>query len=121
MRHKACELETKKERAIRSAVMLNIHTVKTGYEFVASSDLKVYGIDRPHHSKLSTQETGFKKLRICMSDSMDTCGRKANPQRKKCGFKNIRIRVDGTLVNELSRRKNVVKANKIFQEGAVIK
>ena len=29
-----------------------------------------------------------------MVDSPDTCGRKSNPQRKSCGFQNIRIRVD---------------------------
>ena len=80
--------DKRRERGIRSAAMLNIYAVKTGYEFVTSSDLKVYGIDRPHHSKffayskLSTLESGFKKLRISMSDSVDTCGRKANPQRK---------------------------------------
>ena len=45
-------------------------------------------IDRPHdskffvYSKLSTLESGFKKLRIRMPDSPDTCGRKSNPQRK---------------------------------------
>ena len=30
-----------------------------------------------------------------MPDTPDTRGRKPNPQRKNCGFKNIRIRVDG--------------------------
>ena len=35
------------------------------------------------------------------------------------GFKNIRIRVGGAPVNELSRRKNIVKADKKFQEGAI--
>jgi len=28
----------------------------------------------------------------------DACGRKPYPERKSCGFKNIRIRVDGALV-----------------------
>ena len=32
--------------------------------------------------------------RIRMPDSPDTCGRKPYPERKSCGFKNIRIRVD---------------------------
>ena len=35
------------------------------------------------------------------------------------GLKNIRIRVGGALVNELSRSKNVVNTDKRFQEGAV--
>ena len=29
------------------------------------------------------------------ADSPDTCGRKPYPERKSCGFKNIRTRVDG--------------------------
>ena len=32
---------------------------------------------------------------ICRLDSPDTCGQKLYPYRKSCGFKNIRIRVDG--------------------------
>ena len=30
-----------------------------------------------------------------MQDTPDTCGRKSYPERKSCGFKHIRIRVDG--------------------------
>ena len=41
------------------------------------------------YSISSTLESGFKKLRIHMPNSQDTCGRKPNPQRKSCGFKNI--------------------------------
>ena len=34
-----------------------------------------------------------------------TCGRGnfLNPERKSCGFKNIRIRVDGALVSSMKR------------------
>ena len=30
-----------------------------------------------------------------MQDTPDKCGRKSYPERKSCGFKHIRIRVDG--------------------------
>ena len=45
--------------------------------------------------KISTLESGFKMLLIRMPDSSDTCGRKPYPERKSCGFKTIRIRLDG--------------------------
>ena len=32
-----------------------------------------------------------------MPDSSNTCGRKANPQRKSCRSKNIRVRVNVAL------------------------
>ena len=48
--------------------------------------------------KISALKSGFKKLQIRMPDTPDTCGRKQNPQRKSCGFKNIRIRVDVALI-----------------------
>ena len=34
-----------------------------------------------------------------MPDSPDTCGQNPHPETKRCGFKNIRIRVDGALVS----------------------
>ena len=55
-----------------SAAMLNIHAIKTRPDFVTSSDSKISGLARPHGSKLfadskiSTLESGFKKLRIRM-------------------------------------------------------
>ena len=36
-------------------------------------------------------------LRIRLPDTPDTCGRQPYPERKRCGFKSIRIRVDGAL------------------------
>ena len=36
-----------------------------------------------------------------MPDSPDTCGRKPDPQRKSCGFKNIGIHVDGGLISKI--------------------
>ena len=73
--------------------MLNKYAVKIASEFAMLSDLKLSRFDRPHNSKLfaylklSTLESGFKKLLICIPDSLDTCGRKANPQRKSCRLK----------------------------------
>ena len=64
-----------------------------------------FQIERPHDSgfitylKISSLESGFRKLRIRMADSPNTCGR--NPQRKSCGFKNIRIHVDGGLISKV--------------------
>ena len=40
-------------------------------------------------------ERRFKQLRTRMPDSPDTQRRKPNPQRKRCEFKNIPIRVNG--------------------------
>ena len=39
----------------------------------------------------------IKKVADSHANSPDTCGLKANPERKSCGYKNIRIRVDGAL------------------------
>ena len=39
----------------------------------------------------------IKKVPDSPANSPDTCGRKVYPERKSCGFKNIRIRVDGGL------------------------
>ena len=77
----------------RSAARLvkYIHAIETRPDFAKSSDSKVFGFTRSYGSKLfadskiSTQESGLPV----------TCGRKANPERKSCGFKNIRIRVHG--------------------------
>ena len=67
-----------------------------------------FQIERPHDSgfitylKISSLESGFRKLRIrLLLDSPDTCGRKPDPQRKSCGFKNIRILVDGGLISKI--------------------
>ena len=64
--------------------------------------------DRPHdsgfitYSKISSLESGFRKLRIrLLPDSPDTCERKPDPQRKRFGFKRIRIRVDGGLISKI--------------------
>ena len=56
------------------------------------------------YSKISTLESGFKKLRTRIADSPDTCGRKLYPERKSCGFKNIRIFVDGALKTWFDKR-----------------
>ena len=66
-----------------------------------------FQIERPHDSgfitylKISSLESGFRKLRIRRPDLPDTCGRKPDPQRKSCGFKNIRIHVDGGFISKI--------------------
>ena len=68
-------------------------------------------IQRPHdsgfiaYSKNSTLESGFKELRSCKPDSPDTCGRKPYLGRKSWGFKNVRIRVHGALVDQIKKKK----------------
>ena len=56
-----------------------------GLDLVTSLDTKISGF-RNH--------SGFKKLRIRMPDSPDTCARKPLTERKSCGLKNIRICVN---------------------------
>ena len=62
---------------------------------------------RPHDSgfitylKISSLESGFRKLRIRLPDLPNTYERKPDPQRKSCGFKNIGIRVDGGLISKI--------------------
>ena len=65
--------------------------------------------ERPHdsgfitYSKISSLESGFRKLRIrLLQDSPDTCGRKPDPQRKSCGFKNMWIHLDGGLISKIA-------------------
>ena len=41
----------------------------------------------------------WRKYPDSMSNLSDACGRKTYPERKSCEFKNIRIRVDRTLMN----------------------
>ena len=75
MRHEVCELATREAKAFRSAAVLNIYAVRTGSEFVTSSQLKISGFDRPHDSKFilcvfktfrrfSRRLSGFKSLAI---------------------------------------------------------
>ena len=47
------------------------------------------------YSKISTLESGLRKLWFRMLDSPDKCARKLNPQRNSCGLKKIRIRLEG--------------------------
>ena len=49
----------------------------------------------PDHSLFKNFLSGERIQKVTDSDTPDTRGRKPNPQRKNCGFKNIRIRVDG--------------------------
>ena len=80
------KLATREAIAFRSAAMLNIYALKTGCEFVMSSDLNSKFLA---YSNISTLQSGFKNVWIRRPDLPDTCvdGR----QIRK--FKNIRIRV----------------------------
>ena len=57
------------------------------------------------YSKISTLESGLKKLRIRMPDSPDACGRKPYPERISCGFKNIRIRVSQITCHQIYKMR----------------
>ena len=48
-------------------------------------------------SKISTLESGFKNFRICLRIRRMRVDDSRIRERKSCGFKNIRIRVDGAL------------------------
>lgn len=102
----AIRLETSPARreAIAFVLASMLGVVKTGTDLVTSLDSKTHGFDRIQrpdeigfisYSKVSTPESRFKSLPIRLLDSLDRCGRKVNPQRKVCGFKCTRIRVDG--------------------------
>mgnify|MGYP000020061296 CR=1 FL=1 len=68
--------------------MFDVHVVKNG-TFITSSDTDSDHIRRPRdigfmsHSEVSALESGFKSLRIRLSDSQDTCGGKVSPQIQK--------------------------------------
>ena len=87
----------------RSAAMLIIHAIlRVDLTLPRHRIQKISGFVRPHgsklfgDSKLSTLESGFKKLRIRMRiRRICVDERRINPEKKSCGFKNIRIRVDG--------------------------
>ena len=69
--------------AITLFVSINSRT-----DFATSSDKKISGFARPHGSKLfadskiSTLESGFKKVADSHANSPDTCGRKVKTERK---------------------------------------
>ena len=64
---------------------------KKKYPDLASTRFRIHSVFKNFHSGVRIK----KILQILLPDSPDTCGRKPYPQRKSCGFKNIRIRVDG--------------------------
>ena len=73
---------------------------RTELDLVTSADKKIYisGFSVhmiPDHSLFKNFLSGERIQKVTDSDTPDTRGRKPNPQRKNCGFKNIRIRVDG--------------------------
>ena len=66
---------------------------RTRLDLVTSLDKNNIRIWRPHesgfiaYSKISTPESGIKKLQIRMSDSLDTPRRKPYQERKSCESK----------------------------------
>ena len=52
----------------------------------AALSLRIQTFPRPHLAQINPNS---------LLNSPDACGRKPYPGRKSCGFKNIRIRVDG--------------------------
>ena len=77
------------------------------YDVLEFENVRFQSSTRIHKSvrikKKSTQESGFKKMRFQRADSLVSCGRKADSYKKKCGFKNIRIRVDGASAETIER------------------
>ena len=81
---------------IRSAAMLNIQAIKARLDFATSSDSKL-NIRIPPSTRfqivclLKNFHSGerIQKVADSHANSPDTCGRKANPERKSCGFKDI--------------------------------
>ena len=83
---------------LRSAAMLIIHAIKTRPDFATSSVSKISIFARPHARFQITcgfknfhSGERFQKVADSHANSLDTCGRKANPERKSCEFKNIWI------------------------------
>ena len=67
-----------------------------------------FQIERPHDSGFITYVfknflpgERIQKVAVRMQDSPDTRGRKRVLQRKSCGFKNIRIHLDGGLISKI--------------------
>ena len=77
--------------------ILSRHRIQK-YPDLASTRFRIHSVFKNFHSRTFV-ESRFKKLRIRLPDSPDTCGRKPYLERESCGFKNIRIRVEGTLVS----------------------
>ena len=73
-----------------SSNYLRVDGSRIGKEKVANSKMSGYVWTEAESTK--------KKLRI--QKCSDTCGRKPNPQRKSCEFKNVRIRVDGSRIHK---------------------
>ena len=66
---------------------------------ISSTKLKIrktVGLKKKPHTRTHTLDGGFKKMRFRSADSLVSCGQKADSSEKKgCGFKNTRMRVDG--------------------------
>ena len=75
--------------------------IKTGSDTVTSAYTKKYGYEHPHvsgyteYTEISTLESVYRNLRLHRAYMADTCGRYVYPHKKICGYKSLRIRVDG--------------------------
>ena len=85
-----------------AAILENLTRKKTGSDTVTSAYTKIYGYERPHvsgytaYTEISTLESVYRNLQIHRAYTADTCGHKVYPHKKICGYKSLRIRVDGT-------------------------
>ena len=83
------------------AILNTVFKVTTWLDLVTSPDEKIFiypdlaNTRFRIHTVLKNFHSGE---RISMSDASDTCGPRPYPERKRCGFKNTRIRVDVALV-----------------------
>ena len=74
---------------------------ETGSDTVTSAYTKIYGYEHAHvsgytaYTEISTLESVYRNLLILRAYTADTCGREVYPHKKICGYKNLRIRVDG--------------------------
>ena len=74
------------------------HGKELGSILIRHRDKKISGFGvLISDSKVSTLESEFKKFRDSPANSPDKCRRKAHPEGKSCGYKNIQIREDGAL------------------------
>ena len=88
-----------------AAILENLARKKTGSDTVTSAYTKIYGYERPHvsgytaYTEISTLESVYRNLPIHRAYTADMCGRQVpdDPHKKFCGYKNLRIRVDGAL------------------------
>ena len=92
---------TLRESGNKLAILNTVFKVKTWLDLVTSPDEKIFIYPDLANTRFRIH-TAFKNFhsgeRISIPDASDTCGPRPYPERKRCGFKNTRIRVDVALV-----------------------